>query len=316
MYNYISIIVVIYLFFVIINVSYALINYDMKDYRLLACAANLCDCTTIQLKHSLMASTSDELILNKIIQREINGLKYNIIDLSNKKTSECFRILSIRGTKNIENIRDMVIYNQPIIDKNLNIRMHSGINKISNTIFNDILSIDRQFFTSPEYKLYITGHSLGGLASILISALAISLYQKVNIKTVLSFGAPTIFTNYNGVNIINEKLNNIKVVICENILDPICQYVPKYSFDNTYTSLEFNNDVSSYILIEPVEFNNKYISNLMMYHDDKIKAYHSNTVIKRNTLNYLMKYNLKYHSMNNYLEAIKLITNKQGIMMQ
>ena len=295
--------------FTIINIIHAL-ELDMRDFRLLANAANLCDCTTMQLQHSLMASISDEFILNKIIQREPSGLKYNIIEIMKKKTRESIRILSIRGTKNIENIKDIVLYNQPITDKNLKISMHSGIYKIYTAIFNDILSIDNNFFTSSDYKLYLTGHSLGGLASILISALAISSFENINIKIISTFGAPNIFTNNTGAKIINEKLNSIKVITCENTLDPICQYIPEYTFDNTYTSLELNNDVSCYILIEPSEFNNKYLSDLIIYQDDKITVYHSNTVIKRKPLNYIMKYNLRYHSMNNYLEAIKIISNK------
>jgi len=285
-------------------------NHDMTEFRLLANAANLCDCTTIQLQHSLMASISDEFILNKIIQRETNGLKYNIIELMKKSTSECFRILSIRGTKNIENVRDMVLYSQPIIDKNLKISMHSGINKIYTTIFYDILSIDHEFFTSSEYKLSLTGHSLGGLVSILISALATCLYESVNIKTVSTFGAPNVFTNSDGVKILNEKLNSIKVITCENTLDPICQYTPQYPLVNTYASLEFTNGVSSYILIEPDEFSNKYPSNSILHKGDKITVYHSNSVIKRKTLDYIMKYNLKHHSMSNYLESIKIISKK------
>lgn len=287
---------------------YAL-NCDIREFRLLANAANLCDCTTIQLQHSLMASISDEFILNKIIQREPYGLKYNIIEIMKKNTRETIRILSIRGTKNIENLKD-IANNQPIIDKNLKISMHSGINKIYTAIFNDILSIDNNFFTSSDYKLYLTGHSLGGLASILISALAITLNQNINIKIISTFGAPNIFTNNNGVKTINEKLNSIKVITCENTHDPICQYIPEYPFDNTYTSLEVNNDVSSYILIEPLEFDYKYFSDLIIHQDDKITVYHSNTAIKRKPLNYIMKYNLKYHSMKNYLEAIQIISNK------
>ena len=99
--------------------------------------------------------------------------------------------INIRGTANLQNIKQDTEY-IPSKNKRLNIYVHSGFDADTYKIYLDILP-----FLKKEFKVRLTGHSLGAAIS---SLLMIYLHADgFDIERSINFGQPK-FTNKDGVN--------------------------------------------------------------------------------------------------------------------
>jgi hypothetical protein len=118
--------------------------------------------------------------------------------------------ISIRGTANRKNIFEDVEMRLRE-DLSLAIPIHAGFDKTARALYADMRPV-----LKPNYKTYITGHSLGGAIA---AVLAIYLVQdKYNVAKVVTFGQPKFTTNA-GV----ERLGFLQVtrVVDENDIVPM-----------------------------------------------------------------------------------------------
>ncbi|MDH5480337.1 MAG: lipase family protein [Nitrosomonas sp.] len=99
------------------------------------------------------------------------------------------QIISIRGTDNLKNVREDVEYIKSKNNK-LDIYVHSGFDEATYKIYNDIVP-----FLKKEYKIRLTGHSLGAAISTL---LMMYLHEDgFEVERSINFGQPKV-TNKDG----------------------------------------------------------------------------------------------------------------------
>jgi hypothetical protein len=100
------------------------------------------------------------------------------------------QFITIRGTDNNKNLsEDLNITVRD--DRKIAIPVHSGFDQAARAIYNDVTP-----YLKPEYKTYVTGHSLGGAVAAL---LAVYLMEDgVQVARVVTFGQPR-FTTRDGV---------------------------------------------------------------------------------------------------------------------
>ncbi len=104
--------------------------------------------------------------------------------------NEKLQYISIRGTANLKNVKEDVEYIKSR-NKKLDIYVHSGFDENTIKIYNDILP-----FLKRDYKVRLTGHSLGAAISTL---LMMYLYEDgFQVERSFNFGQPKV-TNKEGV---------------------------------------------------------------------------------------------------------------------
>jgi triacylglycerol lipase len=112
------------------------------------------------------------------------------------------QVISIRGTSNIENAM-LDISLKLRVDPATGVSLHEGFAYSARQIYAELKPL-----LKPEYKVNVTGHSLGG-AIALILAMFLDLDQ-FNVDQVVTFGQPKV-TNISGANRI-QHINIIRVV--------------------------------------------------------------------------------------------------------
>ena len=126
--------------------------------------------------------------------------------------------ISIRGTANRQNVfEDIEIKIQE--DISLAIPVHAGFDKTARALYEDMKP-----FLKPNYKTYITGHSLGGAIAAVLAIYLVD--DKFDVAKVVTFGQPKFTTNA-GV----EKLGFLQVtrIVDENDIVPM---LPPTTFRN------------------------------------------------------------------------------------
>ena len=112
------------------------------------------------------------------------------------------QVISIRGTSNIENAM-LDVSLKLRVDPATGVSLHEGFAYSARQIYAELKPL-----LKPEYKINVTGHSLGG-AIALILAMFMDLDQ-FNVDQVVTFGQPKV-TNISGANRI-QHINIIRVV--------------------------------------------------------------------------------------------------------
>ena len=140
------------------------------------------------------------------------GVRFNIIEYT-RGDSERKRVLSIRGTKTLNNILQNMDA-QLTYFEDLGIKAHRGYTVIARAMAKEIL--DDNLLAIDDLPLLLTGHSLGGAVSVLLANLLVR--QGFTIRSVYTFGMPK-FVDKEGALLLKDTLN---IVQTEHLLDPIC----------------------------------------------------------------------------------------------
>lgn len=118
-------------------------------------------------------------------------------------TQAGIQVISVRGTSNIENA--MVDISLKLrLDQKSGIYFHEGFASSAKRLYAELKPL-----LNPDYKIRITGHSLGGAISLIL-AMYLDLDQ-FNIDQVTTFGQPKV-TNIAGAQKL-DRINIIRVVI-------------------------------------------------------------------------------------------------------
>jgi len=112
------------------------------------------------------------------------------------------QIISIRGTANIENTM-VNISLKLTVNPDIGVSLHNGFAYSAKQIYAEL-----QPFLIPEYKINVTGHSLGGAVAIIL-AMYLDTNQ-FNVNQVVTFGQPKV-TNLLGADKF-QHMNIIRVV--------------------------------------------------------------------------------------------------------
>lgn len=152
--------------------------FDLADW------ANYCDSS----KYEMLTYLSHKRSNISIIQREIPefGIRYNIIKYEDDFRNEKKLVISIRGTKNVQNLQSD-FDSRLVKDNELDIEVHQGFKNVYKTILSDIFdktgpvyphlhkdllqnskneSNRLNIFRSSTPTIHITGHSLGKTESL------------------------------------------------------------------------------------------------------------------------------------------------------
>jgi hypothetical protein len=126
------------------------------------------------------------------------------------------QIISIRGTSNIENA--MVNVSLKLnVDKDLGVSLHEGFGASAKRVYAELKPL-----LKPEYKINVTGHSLGG-ATALVLAMFLDKDQ-FKVEQVVTFGQPKV-TNVSGANTI-AHINLIRVVTPNDLVPLVPLFDP------------------------------------------------------------------------------------------
>jgi hypothetical protein len=187
------------------------------------------------------------------------------------------QIISIRGTSNIENA--MVDVSLKLnVDVDLGVSLHQGFGASAKRVYAELKPL-----LKPEYKINITGHSLGG-ATALVLAMFLDKDQ-FKVEQVVTFGQPKV-TNVSGANTI-QHINLIRVVT-PNDLVPLVPLFDPLDINNIDIFWHAGREV---ILLE----DNQYA--ILGGMDSMLRA-------TRFTQKPLSEENLKNHQMSFYLNLI------------
>lgn len=124
------------------------------------------------------------------------------------------QILAIRGTDSFKDMVTDVKYVKTY-NEELGMYVHRGFNDIATDIWN---IVKEDIVDDPEWKLYITGHSLGGALAVLCGMFALKA-GNASLNKVVTFGQPKL-TNGKGCAVAQE-LTKDKVVRIANESDII-----------------------------------------------------------------------------------------------
>jgi hypothetical protein len=114
----------------------------------------------------------------------------------------------VRGTSNLENVKLDVDYNK-VVDGRLQIPLHKGFADTAMQIYAFAKPL-----LKPGYEVRVTGHSLGGAASVIV--LMLFKEDGVKIGQAMTFGQPKV-TNRAGV----EKYRGLLLLRFVNDKDPV-----------------------------------------------------------------------------------------------
>ena len=117
------------------------------------------------------------------------------------------QILAIRGTDSFKDMVTDVKYVKAY-NEELGMYVHSGFNAIAIDIWN---VIQADLVDDPEWKLYITGHSLGGALAVLCGMFAVKDGNQ-SLQKVVTFGQPKL-TNAKGCKVAQELIGDAVVRI-------------------------------------------------------------------------------------------------------
>ncbi len=130
---------------------------------------------------------------------EINEIRYMVLTDTSTKS----HYISIRGTSNSHNaMQDIKFFKDK--SKRLGIYIHTGFHRTAEMIADDLLSRLKE-----DYKVCVTGHSLGGAAALVVSWYLD--YANFNVKECITFGQPKV-TDSHGNRTMRDKIKLTRVV--------------------------------------------------------------------------------------------------------
>lgn len=112
------------------------------------------------------------------------------------------QIISVRGTSNVENAM-VDISLKLVVDQNTGVALHQGFAYAARQVYAKLKPM-----LKPDYKIQITGHSLGGAVAVILAMYLDS--DQFNIDQVTTFGQPKV-TNLAGAGKF-KHINLIRVV--------------------------------------------------------------------------------------------------------
>ncbi len=135
----------------------------------------------------------------KIYINEINEIRYIVLTDDSSKS----HYVSIRGTANSHNaIQDINFFKDK--SKRLGINLHTGFHRTAEIIADDLLSRLEE-----DYKVCVTGHSLGGAVAVIVTWYLD--YADFNIGECVTFGQPKV-TDSHGIRTMRDKIKHTHVV--------------------------------------------------------------------------------------------------------
>ncbi len=135
----------------------------------------------------------------KIYINEINEIRYIVLTDDSSKS----HYVSIRGTANSHNaIQDINFFKDK--SKRLGINLHTGFHRTAEIIADDLLSRLEE-----DYKVCVTGHSLGGAVAVIVTWYLD--YADFNIGECVTFGQPKV-TDSHGIRTMRDKIKHTRVV--------------------------------------------------------------------------------------------------------
>jgi triacylglycerol lipase len=130
---------------------------------------------------------------------EINEIRYIVLTDTSTKS----HYVSIRGTANSHNaMQDINFFKDK--SKRLGIYIHTGFHRTAEMIADDLLNRLKE-----DYKVCVTGHSLGGAAAVVVSWYLD--YANFNVKECITFGQPKV-TDSHGNRKMRDKIKLTRVV--------------------------------------------------------------------------------------------------------
>ena len=130
---------------------------------------------------------------------EINEIRYIVLT---DETTKCHYV-SVRGTANSHNaMQDINFFKDK--SKRLGINIHTGFHRTAEMIADDLLSRLEE-----DYKVCVTGHSLGGAAAVVVSWYLD--YANFNVGECITFGQPKV-TDSHGNRKMRDKIKLTRVV--------------------------------------------------------------------------------------------------------
>jgi hypothetical protein len=128
------------------------------------------------------------------------------------------QVVAIRGTDNLDDWLTGARF-APVIDDVLNVRLHHGFQLYGRAVLKDLRENGRIRQLRKDYDTYITGHSLGGAAGLLLGLYFYTQYpDELQIKGLYTFGQPRAFDNSGATSWANFAS---RVYHVENCYDPI-----------------------------------------------------------------------------------------------
>jgi hypothetical protein len=135
----------------------------------------------------------------KIYTNEINEIRYIVLTDDSTKS----HYVSIRGTCNSHNaMQDINFFKDK--SKRLGIYLHTGFHRTAEIIADDLLSRLKE-----DYKVCVTGHSLGGAIAVIVSWYLD--HANFNVKECITFGQPKV-TDSHGNRAMRDKIKLTRVV--------------------------------------------------------------------------------------------------------
>ena len=135
----------------------------------------------------------------KIYTNEINEIRYIVLTDDSTKS----HYVSIRGTCNSHNaMQDINFFKDK--SKRLGIYLHTGFHRTAEIIADDLLSRLKE-----DYKVCVTGHSLGGAVAVIVSWYLD--HANFNVGECVTFGQPKV-TDSHGNRAMRDKIKLTRVV--------------------------------------------------------------------------------------------------------
>ena len=126
------------------------------------------------------------------------------------------QVISIRGTSNIENT--MVNVSLKLnVDADLGVSLHQGFGVSAKRVYAELKPL-----LKPEYKINVTGHSLGGAIALVLAMLLDK--DQFKVEQVVTFGQPKV-TNVPGANSI-QHINLIRIVTPHDLVPMVPLFDP------------------------------------------------------------------------------------------
>ena len=134
-----------------------------------------------------------------VYTNEINEIRYIVLTDDSTKS----HYVSIRGTANSHNaMQDINFFKDK--SKRLGINIHTGFHRTAEMIADDLLNRLKE-----DYKVVVTGHSLGGAAAVVVSWYLD--YANFNVGECITFGQPKV-TDSHGNRMMRDKIKLTRVV--------------------------------------------------------------------------------------------------------
>ena len=135
----------------------------------------------------------------KVYTNEINEIRYIVLTDDSTKS----HYVSIRGTANSHNaMQDINFFKDK--SKRLGINLHTGFHRTAEIIADDLLSRLEE-----DYKVCVTGHSLGGAVAVIVTWYLD--HADFNIGECVTFGQPKV-TDSHGIRTMRDKIKHTRVV--------------------------------------------------------------------------------------------------------